>query len=55
MNQMEKNRVLRQLVALKSLIEDGYGGRTVENIVANLEARLRESISIESKKLFKRP
>lgn len=53
MNDMEKNRVLRQLVALHSLIEDGYGGRTIENIVANLNARMRERIKKD--KAYKRP
>lgn len=38
----EVRRILRQLVTLRSVIADGYGGRTIENIVANLEARVKE-------------
>lgn len=37
----EVTRILRQLVTLRSVIADGYGHRTIENIIQQLESMLR--------------
>lgn len=43
MTQKDYMRITAQIAVLRDIISDGYGGKTVENIVQQLESRKKEA------------
>ena len=44
MTRIEYYRITAQIAVLRDVIADGYGHRTVENVLKNLEARRTEAV-----------
>ena len=43
MTPLEKIRITAMLSVLREVIADGYGGKTIDNIVVQLESRKKEA------------
>ena len=42
MVQKEYIRIVAQIAVLKDIVEDGYGGKTIDNVIQQLESRKKD-------------